>query len=101
VATLEPHPPPPPRAPVAARSSGKAVASMVLGICGLVLGFLFLPIICCVLAIVFGSLALQDISAEGGRLGGHGQAVAGLVLGIVGLAGWALVIVVLAVSGSV
>jgi len=101
VATLEPHPPTPPRAPLSARTSGKAVAAMVLGICGLVLGWLFLPLICCVLAIVFGSIALQDIGAQGGRLGGRGQAVAGLVLGIIGLAGWALVILVVAVSGGV
>ena len=55
MATLPPLPPlptrpPPPPAPV--RTSGKAVAAMVLGIVGLVLGWLFVPIICLVLAII-------------------------------------------------
>jgi hypothetical protein len=103
VATLEPHPPLPPRPPYAGpapRAGRKAVAAMVLGIVGLVLGFLFVPLACCVLAVVFGSLALQEIGRQGPeRVGGRGQAVAGIVLGVIGLAGWAIVIALLA-AGS-
>jgi Domain of unknown function (DUF4190) len=104
VATLEPLPPPPPRPPAAApaaRTSGKAIAAMVLGIVGLVLGFLFVPLICCVLAIVFGSIALQEVGAPNSRLGGRGQALAGLVLGIIGLVGWGLTILVAALTSAV
>ena len=74
---------------------------MVLGIVGLLLGWILLPLACCALAIVFGSLALRDIGREGGRLGGRGQATAGLVLGVLGLAGWALVILAHAVGHAV
>jgi hypothetical protein len=61
------------------QTSGLAIASLVLGIvclCGL--GSL--------LAIIFGSVSLSQISKSRGTLGGKGMAVAGLVLGIIGLA---------------
>src|SRR5215208_3417369 len=61
------------RAPVAdepkKRSSGKAVAALVLGIIG-------------VIAIVFGRNAKADVMADGG-MSGRTQAQAGFVLGIV------------------
>jgi len=71
---------------------------MVLGITGLVLGFLVVPLLCAVLAIVFGSLALQDMSRR--PLTGRGEAVAGLVLGILGLVGWAIVVGLAATVGN-
>ena len=71
---------------------------MVLGIVGLVLGFLVVPLLCAVLAIVLGSLALQDMSRR--PLTGRGEAVAGLVLGILSLAGWAIVVVLAATVGN-
>jgi hypothetical protein len=72
-----------PYSPEAERISGLAVASLVLGIlwlCGL--GSL--------LATIFGAVALSQISRSNGRLSGRGLALAGLVLGIVGLALWAI-----------
>jgi uncharacterized membrane protein len=58
-----------------------AVASMVLGIVGLVM----IPVIGPILALVFGYVAKGSIDRSGGREGGRGMAVAGIVLGYVGL----------------
>lgn len=60
------------------RTSGLAIASLVLGIlwiCGL--GSL--------LATIFGAVALHQISRSRGQIEGKGMAIAGLVLGILGL----------------
>ena len=59
---------------------GISTAALVLGIIGLPLSFACIPSI---LAIIFGVLALRG--DEDGRRRGQGQAVAGLVLGILGL----------------
>jgi hypothetical protein len=61
--------------------SGKATASLVLGI----IGIFICPIVLSVLAIVFGVQSRNEITNSGGRLKGHSMATAGLVLGIVGL----------------
>ena len=68
------HQPPPP-------TSGAATASLVLGICGLVV----CPFVCSVLALVFGYQAREQIDESGGQLGGRSSAVAGIVLGWVGV----------------
>ncbi len=71
-------------AAVAGGTSGKAVASLVLGLVGLVIA----P--AGALAVGLSLLARDDIRLGGGRLGGNGLAIAGLVLGIVDLVGWGL-----------
>lgn len=71
----------PPAPPGAQTTPGKATASLVLGIVGL----LVCPIVCSVLAIVFGIQAKSEIDGSGGRLGGRGMAQAGVILGILGL----------------
>jgi len=53
----------------------------VLGI----LGLLFCPLICSVLALVFGYQSRREIDASGGRMGGRGNATAGIVLGWIGV----------------
>ena len=63
----------------APRSSGKATLALVLGIVG------FITVFASALAIAFGTLALGDIRASRGTLGGRGIAIAGLVLGFVAL----------------
>ena len=82
-------------------SSGKATASLVLGILGLV----FCPLICSVLALVFGYQARREIDGSGGRLTGRGNATAGIVLGWIGVAlvavFFGLVILGLALGDSV
>ncbi|MGW2087961.1 DUF4190 domain-containing protein [Streptomyces sp. NPDC001880] len=60
--------------------SGKATASMVLGILGLVL----IPIILPIIALCLGISAKR--MADRGEGGGRGQAVAGIVMGWVGIA---------------
>lgn len=71
-------------------TNGKAIAAMVLGISGLVL----VPIVPSVLAIIFGRQALDEID-ETPEMAGKGMAQAGLVTGIVGLALWAALILLL------
>lgn len=62
-------------------TSGKAIASLILGIAGLVM----LPVVAPILAIIFGVSAKREIASRTG-LGGEGMATAGIVLGAIGLA---------------
>jgi hypothetical protein len=66
------------------RNSGQAIASLVLGIasltCSGLLGIVFAP-----LAVVFGVRARRTIAASNGWRRGDGMAVAGIVLGIIGI----------------
>ena len=94
-----PPPPPPPAAPGwsapagsygyvrPTRTNGFAVASMVLGI-------LWLYWLGSILALVFGYIALSQIKNSEGTQSGRGMAIAGIVLGYVGVALIALVVVV-------
>jgi Domain of unknown function (DUF4190) len=91
-ATPPPPPPPPPDPwgqpspqPGNTRSGGTngfAVASLVLGI----LQFFCVPLIGTVLALVFGFIGRNQIDQSGGAQGGRGMAVAGIVLGFIGVA---------------
>ena len=74
-----PSAPVPPVTGVKRKTSGMAVASLVLGI----LGITCLPFVGSVLAIVFGAVAKREIKRSEVELGGSGVATAGLVLGIV------------------
>lgn len=62
------------------RTNGMAIASLILGIVGLLLGvlFLFIPNI---LAIVFGHVASSQIKNSQGTQTGQGMAIAGLIMG--------------------
>ena len=79
------------------RTEGMAVASLVLGIAG----FVVCPLICSVLAIVFGTQAKNRIRQDP-TLQGEGMAQAGFILGIIGLAVGVilLVIVILAAANN-
>jgi Domain of unknown function (DUF4190) len=83
------------------QTSGKSTAALVMGILGLFL----CPLICSVLALVFGYQARREIDNSGGRITGRGSATAGIVLGWIGVAlvtaFIALVILGLAVGDSV
>ena len=94
-----------PQAPAAAyrpaqqqQTPGNAVASLVLGI----LGLIFCPIICSVVAIILGQQAKQQIARDP-NLGGAGLAQAGYIMGIVGLALYGIIlafwIVAIALAG--
>lgn len=73
-------------------TNGLAIASLVLGI-------LWLYWIGSILAVIFGHIALKQISER--NQGGRGLAIAGLVLGWIGVATLTFVLIVAAaVSGS-
>jgi hypothetical protein len=104
-----PPPPPPPgyaapaqpapygyqTQPVGQRTSGKAVAALVLGIGG----WLVAPFILSVLGIVFGALARKEI-ANDPAIGGRAMANWGFWLSITGLAAWVVLIIVLVAVGT-
>ena len=73
------------------RTNGLAVASLVLGIVGLLLfGIFMIPNI---LAVIFGFVAISQINrAPAGTMGGKGMAIAGIVTGFVGIAFFILVV---------
>jgi hypothetical protein len=75
------------------RTNGFAVTSLVLGICGIVLFCLYA--IPCILAIIFGAISLNQFKTQPNVYSGRGMAVAGLVLGIVGVG-----LLVLLVAGT-
>ncbi len=91
-ATTESQAPPPPSAPPPPpgsawqtppaqyqRTNGMAVASLVLGV-------LFCFGVTAILAVIFGNIALGKIADSGGAEKGRGLAIAGVVLGWVGIA---------------
>ena len=66
----------------ARETSGNAIASLMLGIVGLLLWLAFIPSI---LAIVFGNGARAEIRANP-SMAGEGLATAGIIVGWVGIA---------------
>ncbi|MFL5767099.1 MAG: DUF4190 domain-containing protein [Actinomycetota bacterium] len=75
------------------RTNGMAVASLVLGV-------LWLGWIGSVLALIFGYVAKGEIDRSNGRQTGRGLAIAGIVLGWIGVAGGIIAIVVAISSAS-
>jgi hypothetical protein len=73
--------------PPAPKTSGKAIAALVLGL-------VWVYGITSVLAIVFAVLAKRDIRDSNGWVTGGGMATAGLVLGIIGVVGLAVILIV-------
>lgn len=74
-------PPPgyqPPQQPIPQSTNGFAIASLVLGI-------VWIWWIGSILALVFGYVGLSQIRRSGGYQGGRGLAIAGIVLGWVGI----------------
>src|SRR6266851_3718571 len=83
-------PPPPPAPVVASETSGKAVASLI---CGIISIFPF-----CVAAIILGHIAVSQIGKSAGRLTGKGVAIAGLVLGYLGLVAIPFILIIAAIA---
>lgn len=73
------------------QTSGKAVASLVLGI------FFFL-IPTAILAVIFGHLSYAEIKRSAGRLTGKGMALAGLILGYCGVALVPFILIIAAIA---
>jgi hypothetical protein len=74
------------------RNNGLAVASMILGIVGLVVTW-FTAGVPSILAVIFGHVSLNQIRHDPSR-GGRGMGIAGLVTGYIGIAGglWVLIV---------
>lgn len=68
-----------------------------MAIASLVLGILWLYWIGSVLALIFGYVAKGQIDRSGGRQSGRGMAIAGIVLGWIGV-GVLILLIVLGVS---
>lgn len=75
-------------------TSGLATASMVMGLIGVLGGWCFFGLPCAV-AVLLGHMALRETKT--GERGGHGQAVAGLILGYLCLVPCVLITVSLVV----
>ena len=75
------------------RTNGLAIASMILGI-------VWVWWIGSALALIFGYMAKNQIDQSGGRETGRGMAIAGIVLGWVGVGFLVLFIVTIAVGAS-
>jgi Domain of unknown function (DUF4190) len=101
--TQPPTPPPAPPAysPQAGGSryqsspkpNGLAIASLVLGIAQI-----FICIVGAILALVFGYISRRQIDESGGTQGGRGMAIAGIILGWVGIGLAILYIVVIIIA---
>jgi Domain of unknown function (DUF4190) len=76
--------------PIVHRTNGMSVASLVLGIVGVVLFGLFM--IPNILAVIFGFVGISQINGAQGTQGGRGLAIAWIVLGFVGIAFFLLVV---------
>jgi len=86
---------PTPPAPASGGSSGKAIASMVLGIVSLALFcFWYLAIPCAIVGLVLGVLSMKK------KENGHGMAVAGVVMSIVAVAIAVILVILVAVGVS-
>jgi hypothetical protein len=84
-------PPPVEAAPAQKSTNGLAIASMVLGI-------VWIYWIGSILALIFGYIAKGQIDGSQGRQGGRGMAIAGIVLGWVGIGFLLLAVVAVIVS---
>jgi hypothetical protein len=72
--------------PLAVKDSGRATASLVLGILSLPLLFLCIGPLVAIPAVILGHIALGQIRRSGGMISGSGKAIAGLVTGYLSLA---------------
>ena len=53
-------------------------------ICGIISMVILQPITA-ILAIIFGYMALREVKRSGGQVDGHGMAIAGIVMGYIGI----------------
>src|SRR4051812_1524846 len=97
--TPTPRPPyehqyaPYPQPPVMPKVDGLAIASLVLGL-------VWVYWIGSILAVIFGAIAIKRINQSQGWRTGKGMAIAGLVLGLVGIGTLTLVFIAAAASSG-
>jgi uncharacterized membrane protein len=70
---------------------GFSVAALVLGICGLFFGWMW--VIPPILGVVFGGVSLRRINQSNNWKSGRGMAIAGLICGIVGTVIWGFIFI--------
>ena len=75
----------PPGAPAGPVTNSMAVTGLILGLIGLMGGWLCCGPIFSVLGIVFSSVGLSQIKRDPSQQTGRGMAIAGLILSIIGL----------------
>lgn len=88
------YPPAPPGPPTPAKTNGKSITSLVLGVLSIVvpyIGFLL-----GIVAIVFASLSFKELKRTGEQ--GKGLSIAGLVCGIVGTAIYGIILFILVLA---
>jgi len=73
-----------------AQTSGKAIASLV---CGIISVF---PLF--IIAVILGHISLSEIKKSAGRLKGEGLAIAGLVLGYLGVVAIPFILIIAAIA---
>ena len=76
---------------------GNAIASLILGIIGIVL----CPIVTSVVGLILGYGAKQEIDNSGGRLGGRGVAMGGIITSWIGLAIYIPIIALIVIGVAV
>jgi len=72
------------------QTSGKAIASLVCGIVNI------FPLF--IIAVVLGHISLSEIKKSGGRLKGEGMAIAGLVMGYLGIVAIPIILFIAAIA---
>lgn len=72
------------------QTSGKAIGSLICGIINI------FPLF--IVAVILGHLALSDIKKSAGRLGGRGLAIAGLILGYLGVVFIPIILIIAAIA---
>jgi hypothetical protein len=98
VADVVPPPPPAPLLPPAPYAAVRYVPETNdLAIASLVAGLLWVAWLGSLVAVVLGHVALKQIKQSGGRQTGSGLAIAGLVMGYLGVGTFALILLVAAV----
>ncbi|MBW8763845.1 MAG: DUF4190 domain-containing protein [Microbacterium sp.] len=65
-------------------NSGLAITSLICGIAGLVLFWLWLPVVASVVAVITGHMGLKQ-TKNNPALGGRGMAIGGLITGYIGV----------------
>lgn len=82
------------------KTHGLSVASLVLGILGILTAALGIGLLFAALAVIFGAVSGAKIKKSGGFYTGRGMAKAGLILGIIPLAALLLILGIIAAVGG-
>jgi len=87
-------------APALARDSAHAVKLPVRGktTASFVFGLFFWILPCAFVAVVLGHLSLAEIKKSAGQLGGHGRALAGTILGYMGITSIPFILIIAAIA---